>query len=274
MRIPFAIGVCTVGALSAASLAQEAMYTNAATMPGPGSIILRPQFHYARYGSNPQTGAESSDVLVTEAGFQYGIVRDVSAIVRVMGETESQNFEDPTPNDRHDSIEEVEALFKWRFYRNDSSSLDTTRAALYGGAHVSTDGELRANPHIGAVVSRVMGRHGLNFELAFSLNTGGDQRDNYGGDGPSEAMWYNAAYVYRFYPESFTSESQSGWYATFELNGLSETSGDTEIKWSPGIMYEGRRFGFELMAQFPLYQDVDERAEMDFTVGFGFRWLF
>ena len=37
---------------------------------------------------------------------------------------------------------------------------------------------------------------------------------------------------------------------------------------------ERREFGFEVMAQFPLYHHVRERAELDFAIGVGFRFLF
>lgn len=39
-------------------------------------------------------------------------------------------------------------------------------------------------------------------------------------------------------------------------------------------MYEGRRFGFEVMAQFPLWNELDERAELDLGIGMGVRFLF
>jgi hypothetical protein len=39
-------------------------------------------------------------------------------------------------------------------------------------------------------------------------------------------------------------------------------------------MYEGQRFGLEFMCQLPLYQDVDERPELDVRVGFGIRFSF
>ena len=104
--------------------------------------------------------------------------------------------------------------------------------------------------------------------------SGGDEAHNFGGEGPSDALWFNSAYVYRFYPAAYSSDSNGAWYLTTELNGLYETNGDVELRVSPGIMYEGRRFAFEAMAQLPLWDDVDHRAELDFGFGLGFRLTF
>lgn len=46
------------------------------------------------------------------------------------------------------------------------------------------------------------------------------------------------------------------------------------MRWAPGVMFEGRDFALELMVQLPVYDDLSERAELDFSVGFGVRVTF
>ena len=47
--------VVVAALLAAPAIAQEAMYTEAATTASPGTLIVREQFHYMRYGHNPVT---------------------------------------------------------------------------------------------------------------------------------------------------------------------------------------------------------------------------
>ena len=46
---------------AAAASAQEAMHTQAATMPSPGTFVLRQMLHYTEFGSNASAGLESTE---------------------------------------------------------------------------------------------------------------------------------------------------------------------------------------------------------------------
>lgn len=265
---------------AAPASAQEAMYTQAATMPSPGTFVLREMFHFSRYGSNPRTGSESTDRYEWNHSLQIGLVRDLSLLAEAPLEWRVE--EGPGGGSRDDSsfgAGQIDLMLKWRFFQHDSGGIDTLRAALMFGAEVpSGDGpdfsSNSVNPMIGAVVTKVAGRHGFNQDAFFKWNTNGSEEFNFGGDGPSEALSHGTAYLFRFHPDAYTAESTGAWYATIELNGLYETNGDYELLWAPGIMYEGRRFALELMAQFPLYQAVSERPELDWRIGIGVRFAF
>lgn len=262
------------------ALAQEAMYTESATMPSPGTFVLREQFHYSEHGRNPQTGSQSIQRYEWMHSLQFGIARGLSIKVDAPMEWRTEkDFNDGSGDDSSFGLGEIDLMLKWRFFQDDSAGIDTLRAALMGGAALpSGDGpDFSANavsPVIGAVVTKVVGRHGFNQDVFFRWNTNGSEDYNFGGDGPDEAFFHNSAYLFRIYPERYTSESTGAWYTTIELSGIYETNGDYELLWAPGIMYEGQLFAFELMAQFPLYQDVDERPELDFRVGIGIRIAF
>lgn len=270
--------LCAAAALTSAAAAQEAMYTAAATMPSPGTGVVRPQLSYFRYGTNPlDTSEEHTDVVEAMTTIAWGLDRGLALFVDVPVAFERES----TPGDDSwdKGVEDIDAVLKWRFYKHDSGGIDTVRAALLGGAKIASGDDEdfssgSVNPHFGAVVTIVKGRHGFNQDLIYTWNTGGTRLKNLGGDGPDDALAFNSAYVYRVWPDQFTSESVGGWYVTAEVNNLYETSGDFESRWSPGLMYEGRQVSFELMAQFPLYHDLNERPELDFSVGVGLRVSF
>ncbi len=258
--------------------AQEAMYTAAATMPAPGLFVLRQQATLFSYGARPGTTSTRTDVYESETSLAYGLARDLSLNIDVpmAVKVEHRSGQD---SEHDQGIEDLDLLLKWRFYKSDSGGVDTVRAALIGGAQIASgddDGfsSQSVSPVLGGVVTVVRGRHGFNQDLFYVLTTGGDERDNLGGDGPADAFRHNTAYLYRLEPAAYTAESTGAWYATIELNGMYETNGDYELRWSPGLMYEGRRWGAEVMAQFPVLHSLDHRPELDFAVGVGVRWLF
>lgn len=277
MRLTTRLIACVAGAcgLGHAASAQEAMYTNAATMPTAGSVILRQQFHYFESGLNPETGDKSTRTYQSETGIQVGL--DVGWSLSVKALAEHTRVDTGSSIDSDDQFASLDVMAKYRFYMHNPGGVDTERAALLFGVRADLEDSANADPHFGAVYTRVMGLHGFNVELHYTHTTGGyaDTLDNtLGGEGAADAFNYNFAYVYRVFPSVYTAESRGAWYVTAELNGLYETNGDNEIRFSPGLMFEGREFGFEIMAQLPLANDLDHRPEVDWAIGIGVRFLF
>lgn len=262
--------------------AQEAMYTSAATMPSPGVTILRQQFHFYQFGRTPGHETEKTQFIEWETGVQLGIARDWSVNLDIPVKYQKE-WHDPGSSlgDTHidRGVEDLDLMFKWRFFKDDSGGINTSRAALLFGAEFPSGDDhdfssMSVNPHLGVVYTRVIGRHGFNLEARYLLNTGGDNEHNFGGDSLDDALLYNAAYVYRIFPDRYAADSNGAWYVTAEFNGIYETSGDNEARFAPGVMYEGRRWAFEAMLQLPFISDLDERAELDYGAGFGFRFTF
>ena len=271
--------VLALAAIASPALAQEAMYTQAATMPSPNTGVIRLQYHMWVYGSNPEAATEGTEKLEATQSIAYGLARDWALFIDAPMEASRSESSATGQWSSDKSMEGIDAMIKWRFYQHDGGGVNTERAALLLGASIDNaqDDDLQGfavNPKVGGVFTVVRGRHGFNQDLIFQLNTGGDEADNFGGEGPSDALFFNSAYVYRIVPTQFSSDTNGAWYVTAEMNGLYETNGDVELRISPGLMYEGRRFAFELMGQLPLWNDVDHRAELDFGFGFGFRFTF
>lgn len=282
-RFPRALAalVCLMPVVPA--LAQEAMETQAATMPSPGIFTLRPQVHYQKFGQRPDVDnggilSEGEHKYEFDVGLQYGLVRDWSLNIDVPIVFEETDLPGGGSEDNY-GVEDIDAMLKWRFYKNDSGGIDTTRAALlFGAKFASGDSEefssQSINPHIGAVITIVKGRHGFNQDIAFTWNTGGDRRYNDGGDGPDDHIQAGTAYVFRVWPDRFTSESIGAWYVTAEAIQHYETNGDYEMRFLPGVMYEGRTWALEAMLILPVIQELDERPELQWGAGFGFRFTF
>ncbi len=260
------------------ALAQEAMYTEAATMPSPGTFVLRQQYHYEEFGKNPRTGSDRTIQHEWMSTLQFGLVRGLS--IQIDAPVEFRTEKDGGDDDHDYGVGELDIMLKWRFLQRDTGGVDTMRAALLGGAAVPSgdDHDFSSpgvvSPMFGGVFTLVRGRHGFNQDIKFRWNLNGSEDYNFGGDGPSEAISHGSAYLFRVFPDRYTSTSTGAWYTTIEVNGLYETNGDYELLWAPGLMYEGQLFALEFMAQFPLYQAVSSRPELDFRIGVGVRFAF
>lgn len=274
---PFVAAAMVVFAASPA-LAQEAMYTEAATMPSPGTGILRTQVHYYRTGLNPITGETEESTLEVMNGIQYGLLRGLSLTLEVPVEF---TWEDQPSGDTDfdKGVADLDLMLKYRVYMDNPGGVDTTRVALMAGAEIASGDDRdfssqSVNPYLGGVFTTVVGRHGFNQDLMYQFNTGGTRGRNSGGDSPPDAFHHATAYVYRIFPDAFTSESVGAYYLTAEFVGLYETNGDYELNFSPGIMYEGRTWGAEAMLLLPVLDELDDRAELDIGLGFGLRFSF
>jgi hypothetical protein len=258
--------------------AQEAMYTQAATMPGKNTFVVRQQAHVWQYGQHPLNDNSQTRKYELESSISYGLARAVSVSLDVPVVFEDTLTTDGE-RDKGVGVEDLDIMFKIRVYRNDRGGVDTLRVAILAGAKVASgDSEeyssQSVNPHLGAVVTLVRGRWGFNQDITFQHNTGGEARYNFGGEGPDDALFFNTAGLYRIEPARFTSQSVGAWYITAEMNGLYETNGDTELRFAPGLMYEGRSYALEFMGQLPVYDDLDERPELDWAIGVGVRFAF
>jgi hypothetical protein len=278
MLLSVVAGVAAVGVGERVSFGQEAMYTNAATMPVAGALMFRPQAFVSQYGADPDGPSTRTTFYTMDLGVQIGLARAWSLNIQAPLEYVDTNAPLAAGGGDHEvAVESVDFTFKHRFFMENNGTIDTMRAAVIFGGRVDTKDGVNVDPHVGVVFTKVHGLHGVNLEADYMMTTGGieDRLANIqGGDGTADLFRFNASYVYRFWPETFTSTSTGAWYVTAELNTLMETNGDTELRWSPGIMYEGRVVSFEAMLQLPVANWLDQRPELDWSVGMGLRILF
>ncbi len=269
------LGAAAFATLTPSAFAQEAMYTAAATMPSPGVSVVRQQFQYYRLGASESEGFDRAEKFEIKNTIQYGLIKDLSITLDAPLEVEKVKPSNADFSETRGTLDELDLTFKYRVYQDDTGGIDTTRIALLAGNRFRLDGRFSSDPHAGIVFTQVLGRHGFNAEAHYTFNTGSDPgAPNYGGEGDADALALNLAYVLRISPVEFTPESQSAWYITAEINQIYELNGDYEMRFSPGLMYEGRRWGFEIMAQIPIYSHLNNRGRQQLALGFGWRFIF
>jgi len=266
------IAGCVVVLCVGRAVGQEAMYTAAATMPPPGSVVFRPQLMFSRYGADPDGPSTRTDYTAVDLGVQIGLARAWS--LSVNAPVEYQQSQRPSGDTNRVEVEDLDLMLKYRFYMDNSGGIDTARAAVTFGTRLERVEGFSVDPHVGVVLTKVQGRNGINAEASYLLTTSGREETIREGDGTADLVRTNVSYVFRLWPAEFTSTSTGGWYATAELNGMWETNGDREVRWAPGLMYEGREVSFEVMMQLPVWHELGERAELDWSVGVGLRLLF
>ncbi|QYU67808.1 hypothetical protein J4558_23480 [Leptolyngbya sp. 15MV] len=275
------IALACLALCSTPALAQEAMFGEAATMPGPGTVVLRQMLHLNHFGSRPE-GPEprtrSTRQIESITSLQVGLVRDLSLRVELpMALRRTKDSAGAVDNDQ--GVEDIDLLLKWRVLQHDKPGLDTTRLALLAGATIASGDDRdfssgSVNPQLGAVLTTIRGRHGFNQEITYRFNTGGDDAHNFGGRGKDDALTLVTGYVYRLWPDRFADGAEHGWYATAELITLYETSGDWEGRLAIGAMLEARTCALEASVLLPVFDRLRRRAELDWGLAAGLRLTF
>lgn len=262
--------------------AQEALNMDAATQPSPGVVYLYERARMTRYNSSPvqqdgSPGADSTMRFQLDTTILAGLTKNLALVATIPIERREERAAG-SQLDADFGLADPEILLKYRFYKSDTGGIDTLRIAAIAGAEIpSGDGNFTSgsvDPIIGLAATVIRGRHGLNAAARYKLNTGGDRDDNLGGDGPDDALRYDASYLFRLAPGAWKPGSDAGLYAVAELNGLYETCGDNEILFSPGLLLEGRTWAGEIGARLPIYEDVHDRASVEWGFVAGVRFFF
>lgn len=269
------LAILTACACAPAARAQEAINTDAATQPSLGQWIVRQQFSYTSYGSDP-TGLGRDILEATSSTLvSYGLARDVSVSLRL---PLVYRDIDASAGDDHDfGLAEVTATAKWRVFREDTGVIDTVRFSVLGGLEIPTGTDVSSegwDPFIGGVLTAIRGRHGFNVAAQWKFTTEGSSDPIRAGDSTDDLFRADAAYLFRLNPAAYAADTETATYLVLEANSFAETNGDAEVFLSPGILYEARRFALEASVQLPIWRELDHRPEADFTVTLGVRLLF
>ena len=264
---------------SPAAHAQQSFRNTSAAQPSPGVSLFRQTYNFTRYGDDPTGLGRTADEFLLNTQFAYGISKDVAVIAElpllyrdVDSDVAGVGGHDFGQGDLH-------TMVKWRIWQNDTGPIDTMRLSLLAGLDwpVGEDpfGNNGWDPMIGAVFTSIQDRHGVNAAARYKFNT--NDRDDPPltvWDGLEDTLAIDAAYLYRLAPDSYDDDSHGAWYLMAELNATYETNGDIEAMIAPGIMYEARNWVFEASIQLPLYEDLDHRPQVEYSIGIGLRYLF
>lgn len=78
----------------------------------------REQFHYYRFGSNPNGSSTETDAYELNTTLAYGLTRGLALFVDVPVEFENHSAPSGSPDDGWDKgVGDIDAMLKYRFYR-------------------------------------------------------------------------------------------------------------------------------------------------------------
>lgn len=278
-RLRASVAACTIMLIAGWSpaRAQEPMFSGAATQPSPEHFTLRTQVEYTRLRGDPTPARREVEDVRTITTLTYGLARDLAFSLTAPVAYQRIDALGTGASDHRFGVGDATLLVRWRAWREDTGPIDTFRVALLGGVGLPTPGEIAGdgfNPIVGAVATWIRGRHGFNVGAQYTVTTGAKHDPLFPGETLADYLRCDGSYLFRLAPEQYGAGSEAAVYASVEVNGRYETSGEGQILISPGILYEAQTFALEFAVQLPAWQDVSRRPESRFSVLFGVRFLF
>ena len=278
-------GTVVAALVGTRALAQEAVHTDSTAVPSVGQVALRESVQYLRLRDDPTEQGREVDEWRAVTTIEYGLRPELTLTAYLPLAYRETHFRgvpaagaDADRNSADFALDDFTLAAKWRVYRNDFGPIDTARFSVIAGAEVPSGVEPFSSdsldPVLGGVFSYIQGRNGLNADVIWKFNTGGENEPVRVGEGSADALFYDAAYLFRVVPETFSGSSFGALYAIVEANGAYETNGDNELLIAPGLLFEARGYAVEASVQLPVWQDLDHRPETEFTVTLGVRFLF
>jgi len=267
-----------LAALSGSSAtAQEVLYTPSATSPGKGIFATRHNVSFETLDGVRPDGAFGVDQYTIDNAIAYGIDADLTFMMHFP--LTYRDFSEPaTSNSETFGLEDMRAMFKYRFYQDDPGNIDTLRISAMGGIELPSydDGfsSESFDPFVGVALTMIEGRHGVGAHAMYKWNTGDDDYAIDFADGSADAVRLDGSYLYRIDPVEYSLETTKSTYIMVELNNRYETNGDFETLLSPGILIEAQNWAAEIAVRVPIAQELDHRAELDWALTVGIRFTY
>ncbi len=236
-------------------------------------------------------GGKELKVWTAPAIFSYAVATD--ATLNLVVPYQRRHLETPTGDLDADGIGDITLFGKYTFYRRDLP-FGRDQLALIGGLELPS-GSTSKGPGLKDAPALQLGSGGVDGIVGIAAGT---TRSWYSIEGAvrgkinSEAkdfkfgnvLLYDLYLAYQTYPEwptppaqlNLSVEFNGRTFADNEREGIEQNTGGTVLFISPGIQYivTGNLL-FETGVQIPIVKDFPSgRLEPDFTVLFGFRYLF
>jgi hypothetical protein len=265
---------------TAPALAQESTNVPAATTPGEGGFYLREKFSVMKMSGTRPIFRGNKDVYTLSTTLTYGVTRDLALSLEVPLANYDPSIEHKRFTEVGAGLLDMPLTVKYRLVKYDIGPLSSASLAVWGGVEIPSGADgFSSNsydPYVGAAVTVVAGRHGFNQAVSYKFQGDADWffYAKRAGDGDADALRFDTSYLYRVWPDEFTSERNAGTYLQLELNGLYETNGDIELMLGGGILYEAPRYAIEATVAVPVHGYVRQRQETDVVFTVGFRYLF
>ena len=268
-----------IAALGAAGIAcaQEASFTPAATMPGPGAWVSHVMVQGSTFFSTGPDGVDG--YLIQENTMaMLGLAPGVAIEGNLPVFNGSLGSNDPSKRILGTGLGNLEVDVKLRLLKIDFNAIDTLRVSATAGTQVPTGtggyGADSVNPFLGSAMTWIAGRHGVGLSARWMFNTGETFDPTFATQTNADMLHCGMSYLYRIAPEEYGHEHREAWYFQTEMQGIYETDGSAQWSIGPGILMEGTRFAFEFAIQLPVWESSYNRGNSNFTAMAGLRFLF
>lgn len=276
MRLRFDSGaivaLALVGAATSSSPGQEAIWMPAATQPSPQQWVVTEKARYYRFETDATNDVRS--IMGLETSVAYGLVSRLS----MQADLPLYWRDSGSPSRTAFGLGDLSLSLKLRVLQEDLGPVDTVRAAVFGGVELPTGtngfGSSSTDPYLGGVVTGIFGRHGLNAAVRWTFVTESAFDPVFAGETGSDLLDFNASYVYRLSPATYTEVHEPALYVVLDVDGQWETNGDLEVYLAPGLLWEAQRAALEFSVGFPVARSIDQRPRGEWRVNFGVRLLF
>jgi hypothetical protein len=269
---PLGCAIILATVISTQARAQAPINSDVALQPSEGHFIVRQQFRYSEADFNKGGADLDIQLLTSSTAVVYGVRENFTLLLNVPTVVSRRIENNATgTSDTEGGLADLTALGKLRLYRNDFGPTNTARIDLLGGMELPTGTDAfssdSVDPIVGGVATVTYGRHYMSADLLWKFNTAGGSKGE-------DLLRYDAAYIYRLWPNEYKVGQLNQFNGVIEFNGFHWTDGDDELFLSPGIQYVARRWIAEATVQLPVWQDLDSRPEREFIVGLSFRFQF
>ncbi len=255
MRCGSLAGPAAVVLLAAgAAVAQEPTHMDAATHPGAGQFYWRLLVSRSEY---KEAETETKE-LASLVRLVYGIHPTLAVLAE--GEFSSLSTEEGVET----GLPGATFRIKYRLFKKDLGPLNSWMASAFAGVTVpggmERTSDMDAFPRWALVSTAILGRHGVNAELKW---------EDYGRQ--PDRMAVNASHLYRVSPVEYAVETRGAWYTMVESLNQFTDDGGSRVDMAAGVLYEARRWAWELSVRWPLRQDGERKDNSKIT--FGLRFL-
>lgn len=284
LRNLVALSIASVGL---AGIVQAAgINTNVALPVREGGFVYRVQLRFLSASDDPTLLDREIDLFAIPNALVYGATARTTLFGILPYFSRSVDFTDAglRQSDDVDGFGDLRFLVRQTVHARDALQR-TSRLGLLAGLEIPS-GKEEFSSHstdyqLGAVYTLQDGRHELDADLIYKINTEGRGREL------GDELQYDLAYQVRVSPWEWPERgTPSQIYLVIEANGKTsretrsdgakrDDTGGTIVFLSPGIQFVTRRVIYEGSIQIPVVQDLNGgQVETDFVAATGVRFQF